>query len=107
MRGGDEVAHRVAVVGEVVLGEGVQDTGEAARGEIVEVDPREPISDELLRRFAFAGTPDEIAEQAEALFAAGATRVEFGTPHGLDERRGVELLGEIVRLSEPGRPAPR
>jgi 5,10-methylenetetrahydromethanopterin reductase len=47
---------------------------------------------DLLRRFAFAGTPAQVAEQAEALFAAGARRVDFGTPHGIDERHGVELL---------------
>ena len=46
--------------------------------------------------FAFAGSPERIAEHAEALFAAGADRVEFGTPHGVDERRGVELLGAQV-----------
>jgi 5,10-methylenetetrahydromethanopterin reductase len=50
------------------------------------------LGDDLLRRFAFAGTPAQVAEQAEALFAAGARRVDFGTPHGIDERHGVELL---------------
>jgi 5,10-methylenetetrahydromethanopterin reductase len=50
------------------------------------------VSDEVLDLFAFSGTPAQIAEQAEALFDAGAWRVEFGTPHGLDERAGVELL---------------
>jgi 5,10-methylenetetrahydromethanopterin reductase len=50
------------------------------------------VSDEVLDRFAFAGTPAQIAEHAEAVFAAGAQRVDFGTPHGIDERRGVELL---------------
>jgi 5,10-methylenetetrahydromethanopterin reductase len=55
------------------------------------------LPDELLRRFAFAGTPGEVAQQAEALFDAGARRVDFGTPHGLDERHGVELLcGEVL-----------
>ncbi len=54
------------------------------------------ISDELLRRLAFAGTPDEVATQAVELFEAGAGRVEFGTPHGLDETEGVRLLGERV-----------
>jgi len=47
---------------------------------------------ELLRRFAFAGTPADVAAQAEELFEAGAHRVDFGTPHGIDERRGIELL---------------
>lgn len=50
------------------------------------------IPDDVLRRFAFAGTPSDVAAQAEAIFAAGALRVDFGTPHGVDERRGVELL---------------
>ena len=50
------------------------------------------ISDDLLDRFSFSGTPDEVADHAEAVFAAGARRVDFGTPHGLPERRGVELL---------------
>ena len=54
------------------------------------------ISDELLRPFAFAGTPDEVVEHAEAIFAAGASRIEFGTPHGLTDARGVQLLGERV-----------
>jgi len=46
----------------------------------------------LLDRFAFAGTPAEVAEHAEAVLDAGALRVDFGTPHGDPERRGVELL---------------
>jgi 5,10-methylenetetrahydromethanopterin reductase len=50
------------------------------------------ISDDVLDRFAFAGSPEEIAAHAEAAFDAGAGRVEFGTPHGVPERRGVELL---------------
>jgi 5,10-methylenetetrahydromethanopterin reductase len=50
------------------------------------------VSDDVLDRFAFAGTPAQVAEHAEAVFAAGARRVDFGTPHGIDERRGVELL---------------
>lgn len=54
------------------------------------------ISDDLLRRLAFAGTPADVAQQALDLFAAGATRVEFGTPHGLSETTGLRLLGEAV-----------
>jgi len=50
------------------------------------------LPDGLLRRFAFAGTPAEVAAQAEALFEAGAHRVDFGTPHGIDEPHGVDLL---------------
>jgi 5,10-methylenetetrahydromethanopterin reductase len=54
------------------------------------------ISDETLDLFAFSGTPAQIAGQADALFDAGAWRVEFGSPHGLDERAGVELLAREV-----------
>ena len=54
------------------------------------------ISDELLDRFAFAGNPDDLITQAEGLFAAGVGRIEFGTPHGLDARTGIRLLGERV-----------
>ena len=54
------------------------------------------VSDELLQRFAFAGTPYQVAEQAQAIFAAGASRVEFGTPHGLTPQAGLRLLGEQV-----------
>lgn len=54
------------------------------------------ISDELLDRFAFAGTPKQVAAQARRLFDAGARRVEFGTPHGLSDARGLELIGTDV-----------
>jgi 5,10-methylenetetrahydromethanopterin reductase len=55
------------------------------------------VSDELLRHLVLAGTPDEVADQVFDLFAAGAGRVEFGTPHGLSEAEGLRLLGEAVR----------
>lgn len=54
------------------------------------------ISDEMLDRFAFAGTPADIIGQIERLIDAGATRVEFGTPHGLNSAHGIRLLGEKV-----------
>jgi 5,10-methylenetetrahydromethanopterin reductase len=54
------------------------------------------ISDETLDLFAFAGTPEQVAGQARRLFEAGAQRVEFGSPHGLDERAGVDLLAREV-----------
>jgi 5,10-methylenetetrahydromethanopterin reductase len=50
------------------------------------------IPDDILDRFAFAGTPEQVAAHAEVLFDAGVGRVDFGTPHGVPERRGVELL---------------
>lgn len=55
------------------------------------------IPDDLVDRFSFAGTPSDIIEQCEALFQAGANRIEFGTPHGLTSDRGIKLLGEKVK----------
>jgi 5,10-methylenetetrahydromethanopterin reductase len=49
-----------------------------------------------LERFVLAGTPEEVAAQAQALLDAGALRVEFGTPQGLTTEHGVELLCERV-----------
>jgi 5,10-methylenetetrahydromethanopterin reductase len=54
------------------------------------------VPDEVLDRFAFSGTPAQVATQAQALIDAGVARVEFGTPHGLTDERGVELLGAEV-----------
>lgn len=54
------------------------------------------ISDDLLARFAFAGSPADLVDQTLALFAAGAQRVEFGTPHGVTPQTGMRLLGEKV-----------
>jgi 5,10-methylenetetrahydromethanopterin reductase len=54
------------------------------------------IADEVLDRFAMAGTPEQVADQAMRLFEAGARRVEFGSPHGLTEDEGIRLLGERV-----------
>ena len=42
------------------------------------------------------GTPSAIANHAHDLFAAGADRVEFGTPHGRTPATGLRLLGEAV-----------
>jgi 5,10-methylenetetrahydromethanopterin reductase len=54
------------------------------------------VPDAVLDRFAFSGTPGQVTGQVEALLQAGATRVEFGTPHGLTAARGIELLGRRV-----------
>ncbi|MGH3029316.1 MAG: LLM class flavin-dependent oxidoreductase [Gaiellaceae bacterium] len=79
------------------------DVPEGLLGEVRRlVDAGEPekagelIPDELLDKLAFAGTPAEVARRAEALYEAGAARVEFGTPHGLTPRHGVELLASRV-----------
>lgn len=54
------------------------------------------IPDELLDLFAFSGTPEQVAEQAQQLIEAGVGRVEFGTPQGLDTLQGIELIGSRV-----------
>ncbi len=54
------------------------------------------ISDDLLHKFAFAGTPEQIVAQTAALLEAGADRIEWGTPHGLTTVSGLQLLGEQV-----------
>jgi 5,10-methylenetetrahydromethanopterin reductase len=54
------------------------------------------IPDEVLDLFAFSGRPDQVAAQAQKLIDAGASRVEFGTPHGLTDRGGIDLLGRAV-----------
>jgi 5,10-methylenetetrahydromethanopterin reductase len=69
----------------------------AARGDYVAVAAA--TSDAQLERFAFAGDAADLLRQVEALAAAGATRVEFGNPHGLDEPAGVALLGEVIRAA--------
>jgi len=61
------------------------------------------IPDALLAHVALAGSPDDVAAQADALYAAGVHRVEFGAPHGLDEAEGLRLLGEAVVPALRGR----
>jgi 5,10-methylenetetrahydromethanopterin reductase len=50
------------------------------------------IPNDVLDRFAFAGAPEQLVAHAEAVFDAGAGRIDFGAPHGLSEQRGLELL---------------
>jgi 5,10-methylenetetrahydromethanopterin reductase len=54
------------------------------------------ITDELLDRFAFSGTPEQVVRQVRDIFDAGASRVEFGAPFGLDRESGLRLLGTRV-----------
>lgn len=54
------------------------------------------ISDDLLERFAFSGDSADIIRQAQTLFEAGASRIEFGTPHGIQPEAGIHLLGKQV-----------
>jgi 5,10-methylenetetrahydromethanopterin reductase len=62
------------------------------------------IPDELLDRFAFSGTPEHVAALVTAVVAAGASRVDLGTPHGLTEEEGINLIGSrVLPLLGPGR----
>jgi 5,10-methylenetetrahydromethanopterin reductase len=54
------------------------------------------IPDELLRRFAFWGTADEVANHAMEILEAGALRVEFDTPFGLSTPDGLRRLATDV-----------
>ncbi|RIV32707.1 LLM class flavin-dependent oxidoreductase [Micromonospora radicis] len=95
-----EVAMYLAVVADldptVVLPDGLV----AQVGQLVDAGEHEAagrlIPDGVLDRFAFSGTPEQVAAQAQRLIDAGVRRVEFGTPHGLTDERGVELLGAAV-----------
>lgn len=54
------------------------------------------IPDDLLDLFAFSGSPDDVAAQAQRLIDAGVDRVEFGTPQGMTTAHGIDLLGRQV-----------
>jgi len=55
------------------------------------------IPDDVLDRFALAGTPDQVTAHTEKIFAAGATRIEFGPPLGLEGMAaGMDLLARQV-----------
>jgi len=95
-----EVALYLDVVGRLdptveIPAEVLANLGRALR-EGGEEEAAKAVPDEILDRFAFAGAPDVVAEHAIAVLEAGADRVEFGTPHGLSDDRGVELLGTRV-----------
>ncbi|WP_422749723.1 LLM class flavin-dependent oxidoreductase [Micromonospora sp. WMMD1219] len=95
-----EVAMYLAVVAELDPTVEMPDDLVKRVGELVDAGEDEAagrlIPDDVLDRFAFSGTPEQVAAQAQALIDAGVRRVEFGTPHGLTDERGVDLLGSAV-----------
>ncbi|WLS45339.1 LLM class flavin-dependent oxidoreductase [Micromonospora profundi] len=95
-----EVAMYLAVVAELDPTVVLPDDLVKRVGELVDAGEDEAagrlIPDDVLDRFAFSGTPEQVAAQAQALIDAGVRRVEFGTPHGLTDERGVDLLGSAV-----------
>ena len=55
------------------------------------------IPDDILDRFIFAGSPDDIIKQCVRLYDAGAQRIELGTPHGVREAAtGIQLIGHKI-----------
>ena len=55
------------------------------------------IPDDILDRFIFAGNADDVIEQCEGLYDAGAGRIELGTPHGARAAAtGIHLIGQRV-----------
>ncbi|WFE36357.1 LLM class flavin-dependent oxidoreductase [Micromonospora sp. WMMD975] len=95
-----EVAMYLAVVAELDPTVALPDDLVKRVGDLVDAGEHaaagRSIPDDVLDRFAFSGTPEQVAAQAQALIDAGVRRVEFGTPHGLTDERGVDLLGSAV-----------
>ena len=95
-----EVAMYLAVVADldptVTLPEGLVAEVGTLVDEGRDLEAGKLIPDDVLDRFAFSGTPSQVAAQAQKLIDAGVRRVEFGTPHGLTDDRGVDLLGAEV-----------
>ncbi len=54
------------------------------------------IDDDLLARFAIAGTPAQVAEHVLQLAAAGADSVELGTPLGSDPHQALRWVADVV-----------
>jgi 5,10-methylenetetrahydromethanopterin reductase len=64
---------------------------------VARLDPTlDPTTPTPLDRFCIAGTPEEVAARVEALWDAGADRVELGTPQGRTTPQGVELICDRV-----------
>lgn len=59
----------------------------------------EAIPEDVLERFCFAGTPEQVLGQVREVVRKGASRIEFGQPFGLDSDAGLRLLADRV-LSE-------
>ncbi|GAA2635332.1 hypothetical protein GCM10010399_80110 [Dactylosporangium fulvum] len=95
-----EVAMYLAVVAELDPTAGVPADLVNRVAELVDRGEHEAagrlVPDDVLDLFAFSGTPEQVAAQAQKLIDAGVGRVEFGTPHGLTDDGGVELLGSAV-----------
>jgi 5,10-methylenetetrahydromethanopterin reductase len=69
----------------------------AAAGKVGESEAiAHDMPDGLLEKFAFAGDHNDLIRQIEGAIAAGATRVDLGTPHGANPADAIRMLGEKV-----------
>lgn len=96
-----EVAMYLAVVGELDPTIDIPAELLAEVAEHVRADDHDRagavIPDDLLDRFAFAGTPEHVAGQIHALAEAGVRRVELGGPLGMaDPLEALDLIGRRV-----------
>lgn len=95
-----EVAMYLAVVGQLDVTVEIPPDLITGIRRLVEVDDHDGagrlVPDDLLDRFAFSGTPEQVAAQAQRLVDAGVDRIEFGTPQGLRTDDGVDLIGSRV-----------
>lgn len=72
---------------------------QGVKDKLAEGDPAaagQLIPDDILRRFAFWGTAEDIANHAMEILEAGALRVEFDTPFGLTTPQGLRKLADEV-----------
>jgi len=72
---------------------------QAVKDKLADGDPAAAgalIPDDILRRFAFWGTADDVATHAMEILEAGALRVEFDTPFGLTTPEGLRKLANEV-----------
>jgi 5,10-methylenetetrahydromethanopterin reductase len=68
-------------------------------GVVAHLDPTLDLADGQappLERFCIAGTPEEVASRVDALWDAGADRVELGTPQGRTTQSGIDLICDRV-----------
>jgi 5,10-methylenetetrahydromethanopterin reductase len=88
--GNDDV--RIVVGAVTVVDEDGERARETARRDVAmylpvvaDLDPTISLDAErILHRFVFAVTPEEVVAHAEAVFDAGAGRIDFGNPRGFD-----------------------
>jgi 5,10-methylenetetrahydromethanopterin reductase len=54
------------------------------------------ISDEILDRFAYSGSAQDLIEQLNRVREEGIDRVDLGTPHGIKPEIAIRILGGEV-----------